>query len=55
MTVSIIIPAYNSEKFIKRCLDSVINQIYKNLEIIVIDDASKDNTKQIIKEVKFNG
>ena len=50
MTVSIIIPAYNSEKFIKRCLDSVINQIYKNLEIIVIDDASKDNTKQIIKE-----
>ena len=50
MVVSIIIPAYNSEKFIKRCLDSVINQIYKNLEIIVIDDASKDNTKQIIKE-----
>ena len=50
MVVSIIIPTYNSEKFIKRCLDSVINQIYKNLEIIVIDDASKDNTKQIIKE-----
>lgn len=50
MIVSIIIPTYNSEKYIKRCLDSVINQIYKNLEIIVVDDYSKDNTKKIIKE-----
>lgn len=50
MAVSIIIPAYNSEKFIRRCLDSVVNQIYKNIEIIVVDDASTDNTEKIIKE-----
>ena len=49
MVVSIIIPAYNSEKFIRRCLDSVVNQIYKNIEIIVVDDASTDNTEKIIK------
>ena len=50
MVVSIIIPAYNSEKFIRRCLDSVVNQIYKNIKIIVVDDASTDNTEKIIKE-----
>ncbi len=50
MKVSVIIPAYNAENYIKRCLDSVINQVYKNLEIIVVDDSSTDNTKQIIKE-----
>ena len=56
MVVSIIIPAYNSEKFIRRCLDSVVNQIYKNIEIIVVDDASTDNTEKIIKEYaeKYN-
>ena len=50
MKVSVIIPAYNAEKYLSKSLDSVINQVYKNLEIIVIDDASKDNTKSIIKE-----
>lgn len=42
--LSIIIPAYNCEKHIERCLDSLINQTYKELEIIVIDDGSSDNT-----------
>lgn len=50
MKVSVIIPAYNAEEYLNRCLDSVINQVYKNLEIIVIDDASTDNTKAIIKK-----
>lgn len=49
MLVSIIIPTYNSQNFLKRCLDSVINQIYKKIEIIVVDDASEDDTKKIIK------
>lgn len=50
MKVSVIVPAYNAEKFIKKSLDSIINQVYKNLEIIIVDDASTDNTKKIIKE-----
>lgn len=50
--VSIIIPIYNGEKYIKRCLDSVINQTYKNIEIICINDGSEDNSLKILKEYK---
>ena len=50
MKVSVIIPAYNAEEFIKDSLNSVIHQVYKNLEIIVVDDHSTDNTKKIISE-----
>ena len=42
--VSICIPTYNSEKYIKDCLESVINQSYKNIEIIISDNNSTDNT-----------
>lgn len=47
--VSVIIPVYNSSKYIKECLDSVIKQTYKNLEIILVDDKSSDNSIEIIK------
>ena len=47
--VSIIVPCYNVEKYIERCLNSLINQEYSNIEILCIDDGSKDNTKKIIK------
>lgn len=47
--VSIIIPCYNVEKYIKDCLDSIINQTYKNIEIICVNDGSTDATKDIIK------
>lgn len=49
MKISVIIPVYNGGRFLHICLDSIINQVYKNLEIIIIDDASTDNTREIIK------
>lgn len=48
--VSIIIPLYNNEKFIGKCLDSAINQIYSNTEIIVINDGSTDNSVDVVKQ-----
>ncbi len=48
--VSIIIPVYNVEKYIGECLDSVINQTYKNLEIICVDDCGTDNSVKIVEE-----
>lgn len=48
--ISIIIPVYQAEKYLKQCLNSVINQNYQNLEIIIIDDGSTDKSLSIIKE-----
>lgn len=49
--VSVVIPAYNHEKYVAECLHSVINQTYKNIEIIVIDDGSTDNTADVIEQI----
>ena len=46
--VSIIIPIYNVEKYIKKCIDSVINQTWRNLEIICVNDGTKDNSMEIV-------
>jgi len=48
--VSIIIPIYKVEPFLRRCLDSIVNQTYTNLEIILVDDGSPDNCPQICDE-----
>ena len=48
--VSIITPVYNSEKYLKNTIENVINQTYKNLEMILVDDCSTDNSEKIIKE-----
>lgn len=46
--ISVIIPTYNRAHLIKRSATSVLNQTYKNLELIIVDDGSKDNTKEVI-------
>lgn len=48
--ISIIIPSFNEEKYISRCLDSVLNQTFTNFEVLCVDDGSTDNTFNIIKE-----
>ena len=50
--VSIIIPVYNGEKYIERCLQSAMNQTYKNIEIIVLNDGSSDRSEEIILQMK---
>ncbi len=50
MKYSIIIPVYNVEKYLKRCLDSLVGQSYENIEIIAVDDGSKDNSLNILQE-----
>ncbi len=52
MLVSVIIPSYNHEKYIKDAIESVLNQTYKQLELIVIDDGSSDSSPAIIKSFK---
>jgi glycosyltransferase involved in cell wall biosynthesis len=49
--VSVIVPAYNAERFIEQTLRSVINQTYRNLEIIVVDDGSQDATAEIVRQL----
>ena len=50
MLISVVIPVYNVEKYLRQCLDSVINQTYKDLEIICVDDCSTDSSLEILKE-----
>lgn len=52
--VSVIIPVWNVEKYLRKCLDSLVNQTFKDIEIIIINDGSPDNSQVIIDEYKEN-
>ena len=51
---SFIVPAYNTEKYLKKCLDSLVNQTYKDFEIIVVNVGSTDKSSNIISKYQKN-
>ena len=50
--VSIVVPVYNSAEFLNQCIKSLVNQTLKEIEIILVNDASPDNSQEIIEEWK---
>ena len=50
--VTVIVPVYKTEEYLKKCLDSLVNQTLDNMEIIVVNDGSPDNSQKIIEEYK---
>lgn len=54
LLISVIVPIYNIEEYLTRCIESLINQTYKNLEIILVNDGSTDNAKEICNKYALN-
>lgn len=52
--ISIIVPVYNKEKVVRRCVESILKQTYKNIEVIIVDDGSKDNSLKICRQLELN-
>ena len=50
--VSVIVPVYNSQEYIEKCVCSILNQTYKNIELILINDGSKDNSQKILEKLE---
>ena len=46
-TISVVVPVYKVEKYLKRCVDSILNQTYKDFELILVDDGSPDKAPEI--------
>ena len=51
-TIDILMATYNGEKYLAEQIDSILNQTYKNIRLIISDDASKDGTRKILKKAK---
>ncbi|MGL6099833.1 MAG: glycosyltransferase family 2 protein [Fusobacteriaceae bacterium] len=51
--ISIVVPVYNTEKYLNRCLDSILNQSLKEIEVIIVNDGSPDNSTKIIEEYRL--
>ena len=49
--ISVIMPVYNTEKYLKQSIESVLNQTYDNIELIIINDGSTDKSEKIIKNI----
>lgn len=49
--ISIIVPVYNVEEYLPKCLDSLINQTYRNIEIICVNNGSSDNSEEILEQI----
>lgn len=52
--LSVIVPIYNTENYLQQCVDSIINQTYRNLDIILVDDGSTDNSGKIAEKYKYD-
>lgn len=52
--ISVIVPVYNTEKYIEKCINSILKQTYSNIELIIINDGSTDNSESIIKKITKN-
>ena len=51
--ISVIVPIYNVEKYLEECIESIIHQTYENLEIILVDDGSPDNSGKIADDYAY--
>ena len=52
--LSMIVPVYNVEKYLDRCLESLVNQTLRDIEILVVNDGTKDNSQKIIDKSKYS-
>lgn len=53
LKVSVIVPVYNNERFLKRCLESIVKQTLKNIEIVIVNDGSTDNSLEVLQDYAF--